>query len=450
MRIEEIRAQLQHRSMTRYQILAVAIAMLVHMADGFDLLAISFAGAAIDREWLLGPERLGQLFSAGLLGMAFGALGLSWLADVYGRRTATLINLTVITIGMTVAAFAASFHELLAARLVTGLGVGAMNAAIGSLVYELSPERRREISLGLVAGAYSLGTIIGGIVSIWLLTIGWRAVFGFGAVLTALLIPVVYFLLPESLDFLLGRHPRNALSRANKELARLGFEPLAELPAKKSNPDSKRGSLVDLVRPPVLIGLVLACLGYFGFSVSQYFILNWMPRLMVAAGYTDAGAISFSVIANIGAIGGCAAVGICTARWGLRTVTVTMLVITAVAIAAFGTLPLEARGLIRTSSFFIGFASFAAAVGMFSIMASRFPPHVRATGIGASFTAGRLGSAAGAYLGGFLLAIGLERPELCMVLALPAIGAAFVISFLARRKSSTSTLVGRPLPAESS
>jgi len=72
---------------------------------------------------------------------------------------------------------------------------------------------------------------------------------------------------------------------------------------------------------------------------------------------------------------------------------------------------------------FIGLAAFAMSVGAFSIMASRFPPHVRGTRIGLSFTAGHFGTAAGAYLGGVLLAMGLERPELCVVLALPAIGA---------------------------
>src|SRR5690606_16341611 len=118
----------------------------------------------------------------------------------------------------------------------------------------------------------------------------------------------------------------------------------------------------------------------FGFMTSQYFILNWMPALMVDAGYTDAGAISFSIITNIGAVLGCAVVGVFTARWGVRVVTVSMLLIMAAAIAAFGTLPLDAVQLIRTSSFFIGFAAFATAVGIFSIMASGFPAHVRGTG----------------------------------------------------------------------
>ena len=447
MRFDEITTQLLHRPMSRYQVMAVGIGVMVNMMDGFDLLAISFAGPAIDREWMLGPERLGELFSAGLLAMAFGAFGLSWLADVYGRRTATMVNLTSMTIGMLLAAFATSFSMLLVARVFTGLGVGAMTASIGSLVYEFSSKKRREVSLGFVTGAFPFGTIVGGAVSVWLLTLGWRAVFGFGAVLTLLLIPLVYWRLPESLDFLLGKQPRGALSRANRELGRLGIEPLTELPPKAVNA-SGDASLLDVIRPPVLISAALACLGYFGFMVSQYFILNWMPALMVDVGYTDAGAISFSIITNIGAIVGCGVVGIFTAMWGVRTVTVSMLLIMAAAIAAFGTLPLEAVGLIRTSSFFIGFAAFATAVGIFSIMASGFPSHVRGTGIGLSFTAGRFGSAVGAYLGGLLLAMGLGRPELCVVLALPAVGAALVISFLAKRNAGPVTAIGRPLPAE--
>jgi MFS family permease len=420
----------------------------VNMMDGYDLLAIAFAGPAIDREWMLGPERLGELFSAGLLAMAVGAFGLSWLADVYGRRTATMVNLAVMTVGMTLAAFAESFSMLLVARVFTGLGVGAMTAAIGSLVYEFSAKNRREVALGFVTGAFPFGTIIGGIVSVWLLAIGWRAVFGFGALLTLALIPLVWWRLPESLDFLLGKQPRNALSRANRELERLGFSPLTELPSKAAVNATENASLLDVVRPPVLISAALACVGYFGFMVSQYFILNWMPSLMVSVGYTDAGAISFSIITNIGAIIGCAVVGFFTARWGVRTVTVSMLLIMAGAIAAFGTLPLDAVGLIRTSSFFIGFAAFATAVGIFSIMASGYPAHVRGTGIGLAFTAGRFGSAVGAYLGGYLLAMGLGRPELCVVLALPAVGAAIVISFLARRNAGTTAPLGQLIPAE--
>jgi MFS family permease len=448
MQYEQIKTQLLERPMTAFQILAVAIGVMVNMMDGFDLLSISFAGPAIDREWLIGNERLGRLISIGLIGMACGAFGLSWLSDVIGRRTGTMVNLAVMSTGMTIAAFSGSFYVLFGARFLTGLGIGAMTASIGSLVYELASKKRRELSLGFVTAAFPVGTLVGAYVaSHWLLAIDWRAVFGFGAVFSFLLIPLVYFLLPESFEYLLGKQPRHALATANRQLGKLGLAPLAQLPPKSAVIASKDASVLDVLRPPVLTSAILACLGYFGFMVSQYFILNWMPKLMVDVGYTDAGAISFSIITNIGAVIGCLVVGTVTARLGVRPVTVGLLIIMAGAIAAFGTLPLEAVQLIRVSSFFIGFAAFATAVGIFSIMASGYPSHVRSTGIGVAFTAGRLGAAAGGYLGGFFLErIGLDRAELCIVLAIPAVFAAVIVGMLAKRNFGAAPS-GQPLAA---
>jgi predicted MFS family arabinose efflux permease len=446
---DDLKTQLLERPMTLYQVLAVAIGVMVNMMDGFDLLSISFAGPAIDREWQIGEERLGALFSIGLFGMASGALGLSWISDVAGRRTGTMINLAVMSTGMTIAAFAPSFGVLFVARFITGLGIGAMTASIGSLVFELASKKRREISLGFVTAAFPVGTLLGGwLAREWLLAIDWRAIFAFGAVLSFALIPLVYALLPESFDYLLGRQPKNALERTNRQLGKIGLEPLEALPPRSEVETSGNVLLMDMVRPPVLMSAVLACLGYFGFMTSQYFILNWMPALMVNEGFTDSGAIGFALIRDIGAVIGCLIVGTFTAKLGVRPVTVGLLLIMAAAIAAFGTLPLDAVQLIRTSSFFVGFAAFATAVGIFSIIASGYPSHVRSTGIGVAFTAGRLGAATGAYLGGFFWeVIGLDRAALCVVLSIPAVVAAFLVGMLAKRNfGGTLSGVAQPVP----
>jgi MFS family permease len=452
MQYQQIRNRLLEQPMTAWQILAVAIGVAVNMMDGYDLLSISFAGSAIIREWGIGDEQLGRLISVGLIGMACGAFGLSWLSDIVGRRNGTMINLAVMSTGMTIAALSQSFGVLLGARFLTGLGIGAMTASIGSLVFELASKRGREMSLGFITASFSVGTLLGGAVArSWLLDIDWRAVFGFGAVVSLLLIPLVFALLPESFDYLLGRQPKNALARANRQLAKLQIPPLAALPPKESVMTTENASLTDVLRPPVLTSAVLACLGYFGFMVSQYFILNWMPRLMVTEGFTDSGAIGFGMIRDVGAIIGCLVVGWFTARLGVRPVTMALLILLGVAIAAFGALPLEAVQAIRVSSFFIGFAAFATAVGIFSIMASGYPSHVRSTGIGVAFTAGRLGAAVGGYLGGFLLEmLGLDRAGLCLVLAVPAVIAAFVVGALAKRNFGGSPAVGghvaQPVP----
>ena len=146
---------------------------------------------------------------------------------------------------------------------------------------------------------------------------------------------------------------------------------------------------------------------------------------------------------NGGAICGCAVMGFLTAKWGVRFMTVLMLLVMSGSIAAFGMLPIDAVGLIRSASFFIGFASFATAVGIFSIMASGFPTHVRSTGIGFAFTAGRLGAAVGAYLGGFFLSLGLVRPQLCLVLAVPGVIAAVIVGILAKRNRGAPEAAGR-------
>ncbi len=46
------------------------------------------------------------MFSAGLIGMAVGALVLGPIGDYIGRRPALLVNLVVMTVGMVATAYA--------------------------------------------------------------------------------------------------------------------------------------------------------------------------------------------------------------------------------------------------------------------------------------------------------------------------------------------------------
>lgn len=451
MQYDQIKTRLLERPMTLTQILAVAIGVMVNMMDGYDLLAIAFANPAIGREWEVSSTQLGVLISIGLIGMACGAFGLSWLSDVVGRRRGTMINIAVMATGMTIASVAPSYGVLFVARFITGVGIGAMTASIGSLVFELASKKRREMSLGFVTAAFPVGTIIGGwLAAEFLLDIDWRAIFAVGAIMSFALIPIVFFFLPESFDYLLGKQPPRALERANRQLAKMGIEPLSDLPKKSEVVTTEKPSVMDVLRPPVLTSAVLACLGYFGFMTSQYFILNWMPTLMTNEGLMDGDAIGFSIISNYGAVLGCLVVGMITAKLGVRPVTMALLLIMAGAIAAFGILPLDEVQLMRIAAFFIGFAAFATAVGIFSIMASGYPSHVRSTGIGVAFTAGRLGAAAGGFLGGFFQDVfDLERAGLCIVLALPAVVAAFIVGALAKRNFGGPVLAtgaAQPVP----
>ena len=73
-------------SMTRLQYSIIGICFLMNIFDGMDVLIISYCAPAISNSWNIGPEALGVVFSAGLAGMALGALFLAPYSDSFGRK----------------------------------------------------------------------------------------------------------------------------------------------------------------------------------------------------------------------------------------------------------------------------------------------------------------------------------------------------------------------------
>lgn len=76
------RSIIRNEPMGAFQIAAVAICVALNALDGFNVLAITFAGPGISKEWGLGPGALGIVISTGLLGMGLGSLLVAPIADV--------------------------------------------------------------------------------------------------------------------------------------------------------------------------------------------------------------------------------------------------------------------------------------------------------------------------------------------------------------------------------
>ena len=120
-------------------------------------------------------------------------------------------------IGMYGAARSANVGILLLSRLVTGLGIGGMLAAINAATAEVSNNRWRSLAMALMVIGYPLGGVLGGIIVKHLLAVGtWRDVFMAGAAATALFIPIVWWLVPESVAFLERSRAADALARVNR------------------------------------------------------------------------------------------------------------------------------------------------------------------------------------------------------------------------------------------
>ncbi len=425
MTLQQIRDQIENRPMQPWQWLVVALGVLVNMLDGFDLLAASLVAPILRREWLLDDYSIGILLSSGALGTAFGAFVLSPVADLWGRRTAILANLGLMSVGMLVSATAESVELLVAMRFITGMGVGAMASCVGTLIFEYSAAKSRTLALGLVTIGYTVGVVLGGFAARAFLGVyPWNALFVLGGVLTLLLIPLIYFAMPESLDFLARRPRAGTLPRFNRILQRLQLPVVQAVPVPPA--PAAKSSLLDLLRPPILSRQMLMGLSYFLYMMSSYFFLNWNNDLTTQAGYSDAGGLSISILTSLGGIAGGILVGYLSGKLPFRPVATAILVAMGVAIAAFGAAASSFTFTVACSML-IGFSIFGAAVVLYATAAATFPPRVRATGIGLSMGAGRLGSFFGPFVAGVLLDADMGRMMTCLLLAIPVIVSAAIL-----------------------
>ena len=185
------RLAIREGSMTSFQMVVVVICVVLNMVDGFDVLAMSFTAPLIAREWGVDPATLGVLLSAGLVGMGVGALFISPIADVIGRRAVVILSTVIMSVGMFASAATTGVLELWLCRFVTGLGIGGVLASGNTLLAEYAPNRWRDFVISTMVIGYPVGAIIGGSIFAVLVSLyGWRSAFVFGGLASTVLVPL--------------------------------------------------------------------------------------------------------------------------------------------------------------------------------------------------------------------------------------------------------------------
>jgi MFS family permease len=137
----DLSARIRSGNVTALQVVVIAACVVMNAIDGIDVQAIAYTAPVISNAWHISNAALGIVFSAGLVGMAVGALVLGPTGDYIGRRPALLLNLVVMTIGMVGTAYTDTVTSLLILRVVTGLGIGGILATTNAMVAEYSPEK---------------------------------------------------------------------------------------------------------------------------------------------------------------------------------------------------------------------------------------------------------------------------------------------------------------------
>jgi benzoate transport len=425
-----IRESIDRAPVSRYQGLLVAICVLITLIEGYDLLLMAFSASSVAAQWQLNATQVGLLLSSVGVGLVFGSAFIAPLADRIGRRRMTVLALSIVIVTMALSTVTQNFAQLGVTRILTGLGIGGLVASMPVVIAEFSPQRRRATFISIQSAGLPLGGVVGGAVAaIVLSTLGWRAAFGVGAVLTVIVLIVVLALLPESIDFLLVKRPADALEKINRTLARMRLAQITELP--NATPRVKNAVRTEVFKGRNGGRTALLSFAFFVMMAAFYFANGWTPRLLLQSGMTAQQGTSAGILLNLGGVVASLLFGVLAIFFKNKVLTVIAFVGAA---ASFLSMGIFFGGVTQTLvlAVLVGALIQACATGLFTLSPETFPAAVRTTGVGVAVTAGRIGAIISPILAGVLVDHGWAAPSLYLLFAGPLVLGAIAVAVLRR------------------
>lgn len=426
---------IENQRLSGFLIGLVVISWIITFFDGFDMIAIGFVAKPIMTQFKLNSIEMGNVFSIGLVGTLIGGFGLGWIADRIGRRPAVVWATFAFGVLTILLAFADGYTWLLILRLIDGIAIGGMLPVAWALNIEYAPKRFRSTIVTVIMIGYSFGAAMGGPVANWLLPIyGWPAVFVFGGVLSIVASIALLFMLPESVRFLTtkGRDPAR-IARIVRRIA-----PDRQIPANATFVLADEGAKTSDFKPSILFQgplkwiTPLMWLAYIFSSMTAFFLANWGPVVVMSLGFTREAA-NWSGTANSigGAIGGLLLMRFTDNRGSIAITFMPLIAIPILLWIGFGSVAaptVAGLSLFFILSFFAVLFLIGGHFGLHSIAGIFYPSAYRGNGAGWATSVAKIGSIAGPWIGGFILASSLPRKEIFAVMAIcPAV---FVVCIL--------------------
>jgi MFS transporter, AAHS family, 4-hydroxybenzoate transporter len=401
------------------QFTTIFICFLMNMLDGMDVMVVSYAAPAIAKEWAISPQALGGVFSAGLFGMTIGTLFIAPFADIVGRRIIILISALVMGVMVFLTFLAHSVEELLIFRFISGLGIGSMLASTATLASEYAPQKTKDFWVSFAMSGYSIGAVVSGLVAASVIPdYGWRTMFQIAGVATLITLPLIFFFLSESLDFLFKKRPQNALQKINAILHKMNRETYTNLPP-LSIETVEKVSVASLLTPERKASTIRLWIALFMAFAALYFLTTWIPKLASSAGLSMELAIYAGTVFNLGAFMGIMTQGYLSSQFGLKRTIFGFLLVTAILMALFGFFTGSVLVLVLFG--LIGFGVQGGFVGLYSVATRLYPTEIRGTGVGLAMSAGRIGGIVGPLVGGFLIGSGFTMTTSFMIFAIPTV-----------------------------
>lgn len=437
-RIGEI---IDNAKISPYQIVILSLCFLIVLVDGFDTAAIGYIAPALREEWGLVPAQLSPAFGAGLFGLLIGSLVFGPIADAIGRKRVLIVSVFIFGAGTLASAYTHSIESLTVLRFITGIGLGGAMPTCITLSSEYSPARRRMIMVTLSWSGFTAGLALGGMLAGQIIPLfGWRGVLILGGTVPLLMLPLLVWLMPESVRFM-ASSPKHA-------------DALRKVVERITGKSWTGTTIVDDDRPAIIkspishlfiegrtLRTLLLWVAFFCSLFVFYLLTSWLPTILKDAGYDIVHASRIGAMVPLGGTVGAILMALLMDRVGPYRVLAVSYLGAAAIIGATGYLMGDIYHL-AAAVFLIGFGVAGAQNGLNLVSATIYPTAARVTGVSWAMANGRFGSIVGSMLGASLIAAAGTPQVLFIWLALPVLVGSVAIFALYR----LSTPPRKPAP----
>jgi predicted MFS family arabinose efflux permease len=163
--------------MVRERLLLWSLAS-VNFTHIVDFMVMMPLGPQLTRLFHLTDAQFGLLVSAYSLAAGLSGLLVSMVIDRFERKKALLAVYAGFALATLACGLAPSYLALLGARIAAGIFGGVLGALVQTIVGDAVPFERRGQAMGLVMSAFSLSTVAGVPLSLWLASrYGWHMPF---------------------------------------------------------------------------------------------------------------------------------------------------------------------------------------------------------------------------------------------------------------------------------
>lgn len=431
---------------TKYQVKLVAILAMCYLVDAVDLQMISYLLSPISKDLGLTNVQAGFVASSVFVGMAVGATVAGTVADRYGRRTVLVSSMVLWGFASLLTAFAWNLESFLAFRVLTGIGLGAELPIAFTLLAELVPAARRArltswMSVAAVLGIAGYNLLALGVIKIVGPDTGWRIMFG-TLFIVACFAMYVRRTFPESPRWLESRGRKEdaerVMSQFEDEVERAYGKPLPSVvPATKpeQRPEVSKTSVRALFAKDSIRRTVLAFLLWPALMFPYYGISTWVGKLLVDRGMSVSSSLTVGILMGLAAIPAVILVGQLMDRIGRKKVLIASLVLVTIGALAYG----NATGfwIVVACGAIMQMGMQAVGLSLNTYTPELFATSVRATGVGAAQTLGRIAAIASPLAIPFIVLHWGYNGTFIVFAAFFAIGGALLIIFGPESKDHT-------------